>query len=75
MIFIDQIGHQIQLNTAPKRIISVVPSQTELLFDLGLEDEVVGITKFCIHPKKWFENKDRIGGTKNLNIQQIIALY
>lgn len=74
MIFIDQIGHQIQLNTAPKRIISVVPSQTELLFDLGLEDNVVGITKFCIHPKKWFENKDRIGGTKNLNIQQIIAL-
>ncbi len=74
MIFYDQIGHQIELNAAPKRIISVVPSQTELLFDLELGDDVVGITKFCIHPKKWFENKDRIGGTKNLNIQKIIEL-
>ncbi|MCB9175105.1 MAG: ABC transporter substrate-binding protein [Flavobacteriales bacterium] len=74
MTFTDQIGHQIQLNTTPKRIISVVPSQTELLFDLGLEDEVVGITKFCIHPKKWFDNKQRVGGTKTLDIKKIKAL-
>jgi ABC-type Fe3+-hydroxamate transport system substrate-binding protein len=53
------------------RIISLVPSQTELLFDLGLESEVVGITKFCIHPKSWFETKTRIGGTKNLNMKAI----
>ena len=70
MTFTDQIGHQIELNTTPKRIISVVPSQTELLFDLGLEDEVVGITKFCIHPKKWFDNKQRVGGTKTLDIKK-----
>ncbi|MBX2958539.1 MAG: ABC transporter substrate-binding protein [Flavobacteriales bacterium] len=74
MIFIDQIGHQINIETTPKRIISVVPSQTELLFDLGLENEVVGITKFCIHPNSWFKNKTRIGGTKTLNINKIKQL-
>lgn len=56
------------------RIISLVPSQTELLFDLGLDHEVVGITKFCIHPKSWFESKTRVGGTKNLNIKTIHSL-
>ncbi|MEO5572829.1 MAG: helical backbone metal receptor [Bacteroidia bacterium] len=56
------------------RIISTVPSQTELLFDLGLREEVIGITKFCVHPNEWFRTKTRIGGTKNLNIKKIIAL-
>jgi ABC-type Fe3+-hydroxamate transport system substrate-binding protein len=58
----------------PKRIISFVPSQTELLFDLGLENEVLGITKFCIHPKEICQTKEIIGGTKNLNIEKIISL-
>ncbi len=74
MIFIDQIGHKVKLDTIPKRIVSIVPSQTELLFNLGLEDEVVGITKFCIHPQKWFKNKPRVGGTKDLKIDKIIEL-
>ena len=74
MIFTDQIGHKFELNSFPKRIISIVPSQTELLYDLGLEDNVVGITKFCIHPKEWFRNKNRVGGTKNLNLDEIAAL-
>jgi len=56
-----------ELDYVPKRIISLVPSQTELLYDLGLEDETVGITKFCIHPEEWYRNKTRIGGTKTLN--------
>jgi ABC-type Fe3+-hydroxamate transport system substrate-binding protein len=54
------------------KIISVVPSQTELLFDLGLREEVIGITKFCVHPNEWFRTKTKIGGTKNLNIKKII---
>ena len=74
MNFVDQIGHQIQLGKYPKRIISVVPSQTELLFDLGLENEVIGITKFCIYPNSWFKNKTRVGGTKTLNIKKIKQL-
>lgn len=52
-------------------IVSLVPSQTELLFDLGLEEEVKAITKFCIHPKKLFKDKTRIGGTKSLKIEII----
>jgi ABC-type Fe3+-hydroxamate transport system substrate-binding protein len=51
-----------------------VPSQTELLHDFGLEAEVVGITKFCIHPNDWFQRKERVGGTKNLQIDKIRLL-
>lgn len=58
----------------PNRVVSLVPSQTELLFELGLEDRVVGITKFCIHPDEWFITKTRIGGTKNLHFDVIREL-
>lgn len=73
-VFIDQTGRSISLHSTPQRIISLVPSQTELLFDLGLTDQVIGITKFCIHPKEWFRSKKRIGGTKQINIDQIKQL-
>ena len=72
--FIDQTGQTIFLNKTPQRIISVVPSQTELLFDLGLNEEITGITKFCVHPADWFKTKTRIGGTKQLNIELIQQL-
>jgi ABC-type Fe3+-hydroxamate transport system substrate-binding protein len=52
----------------------LVPSQTELLSYLNLEKEVIGITKFCVHPEKWFKNKTRVGGTKNLNLKIIDQL-
>ncbi len=72
---IDQLGKTVTLKKyPPQRIISLVPSQTELLHDLGLNDEVIGITKFCVHPKIWFNNKERIGGTKNVNIEKIRVL-
>ena len=70
----DMMGRTFSVSEIPQRIISVVPSQTELLYDLGLDEEVVGITKFCIHPDDWFETKTRVGGTKNLNINSIINL-
>jgi ABC-type Fe3+-hydroxamate transport system substrate-binding protein len=72
--FTDQMGRNVIINYPPKRIISIVPSQTELLFDLGLKDEVVGITKFCIHPIDKFASKTKIGGTKKLLIDKIKAL-
>ncbi|HUZ61381.1 MAG TPA: helical backbone metal receptor [Hanamia sp.] len=56
------------------RIISLVPSQTELLSFLGLEKEVIGITKFCIHPDEWFQSKIRVGGTKKINLKTIHEL-
>ena len=62
------------LSSTPKRIISLVPSQTELLHYLGLEEETIGITKFCIHPAEWHQAKTRIGGTKTLDIQKIKTL-
>lgn len=58
-----------------QRIISLVPSITELLYDLGLDEEVVGITRFCVAPPTWFSSKPRIGGTKNLHLQEIAALH
>ncbi len=70
----DQIGREIRLEKTPKRIISLVPSQTELLADLGLDEQVVGITKFCVHPKKWFKAKKRVGGTKNVDLDKVKAL-
>jgi ABC-type Fe3+-hydroxamate transport system substrate-binding protein len=70
-VFTDQLGREITINYPPKRIISIVPSQTELLFDLGLDDEVIGITKFCIHPIEKFAAKTKIGGTKKLLIEKI----
>ena len=73
-IIIDQIGHQFELCSTPKRIISLVPSQTELLYDLGLDKEVIGITKFCIHPTDWFKSKQRVGGTKTVSLEKIVAL-
>ncbi len=57
------------------KIVSLVPSITEALFDLGLtEHEVVGRTKFCIHPQDKVKNVSIIGGTKNINIEKIKAL-
>jgi ABC-type Fe3+-hydroxamate transport system substrate-binding protein len=73
-LYTDQIGNTISIPIIPKRIISLVPSQTELLFYLGLAEEVVGITKFCVHPTEWFTTKTRVGGTKQLNIDTIRQL-
>ncbi|PUZ20969.1 substrate-binding protein [Chitinophaga costaii] len=73
-LFTDQLQRTVNLNDPVRRIVSVVPSQTELLHYLGLEAEVVGITKFCIHPPEWFGTKPRVGGTKQLNISAIRAL-
>lgn len=74
MLFKDQMHRTIRLESTPKRIVSLVPSQTEFLASLGLEDEVVGITKFCIHPKRWFRSKTRVGGTKNVNLDKVKSL-
>ena len=72
--FIDQCGQTVTIPGIPKKIISLVPSQTELLHYLNLDKEVIGITKFCIHPSNWFRNKTRIGGTKNIKLEKIRQL-
>lgn len=72
--FTDQLNRTINISFPPKRIISLVPSQTELLYALGLDDEVIGLTKFCIHPENWFREKRRVGGTKQLHLDIIKEL-
>lgn len=72
--FTDQMNRTIRLEGIPRRIVSLVPSQTELLYDLGLNEEVIGITKFCIYPEQWFHTKTRVGGTKQVNIDKVREL-
>lgn len=74
-IFKDQIGTSHTFENTPKRIVSLVPSQTELLYDLGLEDSIVGITKFCVHPFHFKSIKKSIGGTKKVNFEKIRLLH
>ncbi len=74
MQYTDQIDRTILLASKPKRIVSLVPSQTEFLHDIGLEEEVVGITKFCIYPSHWLKTKTSIGGTKNVDIEKVRSL-
>ena len=63
-----------QFPNEPVRIVSLVPSQTELLYHFGLDAEVIGITKFCIHPQHWFRTKTRVGGTKNVDLEKVNTL-
>lgn len=70
----DQLGRAVTLDVPARRIVSVVPSQTELLAYLGLEAEVVAVTKFCVHPESWHREKPRVGGTKKLDLEKIRAL-
>ena len=87
MKFIDQTSYEMNLELLETiardelRIVSVVPSLTELLYDLGLKNQIVGLTKFCIEPQeletetqKWFELKSKIGGTKNIDIEKVKSL-
>lgn len=69
-----QINAVLPIPPHPLRIISLVPSITELLHSLGLEERVVGITKFCVHPDSWFRTKARIGGTKQVDFNTIASL-
>ncbi|WP_309612587.1 helical backbone metal receptor [Flavobacterium sp.] len=70
----DQLGTNHTFETTPKRIVSLVPSQTELLYDLGLEESIVGITKFCVHPFHFKSTKKIIGGTKKVHFEKIRLL-
>src|SRR6218665_2227700 len=71
---IDQMGREVLIPERVLRIVSIVPSQTELLVDLGLQDRIVGVTKFCIHPEGFKREKTIVGVTKNVNIEKVRAL-
>ena len=73
--YIDQLGREVVLSEIPKRIICLVPSITELVAYFEMDEEVVGITKFCVYPTTWFQNKERVGGTKNIDIDKVSSLH
>lgn len=73
-VFYDQLNRKLELNSSPQRIISLVPSQTELLVDLGLKEQISGITKFCVHPENLRKEKKVVGGTKQVHFDRIKAL-
>jgi ABC-type Fe3+-hydroxamate transport system substrate-binding protein len=56
------------------KIVSLVPSLTELLFDLNLDDQIVGVTRFCIHPFQKTKRIRKIGGTKTVKTERVLAL-
>ena len=70
----DALGRSVRLGVAPRRVVSLVPSQTELLAGLGLDAEVVGLTRFCVHPAAWKGRKAVVGGTKTVDPDKVRAL-
>jgi ABC-type Fe3+-hydroxamate transport system substrate-binding protein len=74
MYIIDQIGNQIIFDNQPKRVVSLVPSITELFCFLGANKYLIARTKFCIHPMPFINSIQRIGGTKNIRIPDILKL-
>lgn len=70
----DQLQRIVHIPEKPERIVSLVPSQTELLCSLGLESRLAGITKFCVHPREVFQSKTKVGGTKNIDHDKINSI-
>ena len=73
-IFTDALYRPIEIQHAPKRIVSLVPSITEALFTFGLGDAVVGVTRFCVEPREGVAAKAKVGGTKTLDVTQVRQL-
>ena len=73
-VFTDQLNERMVLDDIPRRIVSLVPSQTEFLFDIGAGDQITGVTRFCVHPEEARRDKVIVGGTKNYNLERIREL-
>ena len=70
----DHLGRKLNSPISPQRIISLCPSITETLFHLGLEEKIVGRTRFCIHPKEKVKSAVRVGGTKEIKFDRLHSL-
>jgi ABC-type Fe3+-hydroxamate transport system substrate-binding protein len=71
---IDMLGRSLVVPECPERVISLCPSQTETLFELGLEGRVVGSTRYCIHPAHAVAASTRVGGTKRVDLEMVRRL-
>lgn len=72
--YVDELNREVKLNKfPPERIVSLAPNITEILFALGLEDKVVGVTEYCNYPES-AKKKNKVGGFINPNIEKIVSL-
>jgi iron complex transport system substrate-binding protein len=71
--YIDDMGREVRIDEVPQRIVSLAPSNTEILFALGLGDRVVGVTRYCNYPEEAKE-KEEVGGFATADLEKIIAL-
>jgi cobalamin transport system substrate-binding protein len=69
----DDLGRLVAINGTPQRIISLAPSNTEILFALGLGERIVGVTDYCDYPPEAL-NKTKVGGYANPDVEKIVAL-
>ena len=74
MRYIDGLGRTLEIKSARRRIVSLVPSLTEALFVFGAGEAVVGVTSFCVEPREAVATKVKVGGTKTLDVAQVQAL-
>ena len=71
--FTDEVGRRVEVNEAPRRIVSVAPNVTEILFSLGLGDRLVGVSTYCQYPPEALKI-EKIGGYINPSLEKIVAL-
>lgn len=71
---VDMLGRVVNIQKPIQRIVSLVPSQTEFLYELGLKDKIVAQTVFCVHPKSHFKKATKIGGTKKIRYEELDEL-
>jgi ABC-type Fe3+-hydroxamate transport system substrate-binding protein len=74
LILVDALGRSLTIGQQPERVVSLVPSLTEALFAFGLEQEIVGVTRFCVEPRWGVAGKTKVGGTKAVDVAKIKAL-
>ncbi|MCP4681154.1 MAG: cobalamin-binding protein [Desulfobacterales bacterium] len=72
-VFEDALGRVVSLKTTPKKIVSLAPSLTEILYYLGLEDRIAGVTRFSYYPPE-ATDKAKVGTYNKLNVEKIISL-
>ena len=70
----DALGREHRFEAPPRRIVSLVPSITETLFAFGLDETIVGATDYCVHPADRLAQVPRVGGTKGLRVEDVLAL-
>jgi len=71
--FVDDLGRTVNIEKVPQRIVSLAPSNTEILYALGLEDKLVGVTEYCNYPEA-AKAKPKIGGFATVDIERVVGL-